>query len=94
MISEFKDQLESFTRDEFFWIVNTRVPLHLASIQDHNLIPLKNGQNCYEDFCAYIDESDDNSIQRCVEYIKFGHLEDIFQHLEGHQFKVLSILGR
>lgn len=83
-----------FSRDELFWIIYTRVPLHLASIQEHNLVPLQNGLNTYEEFLAFIEKNDENLVQEFVEYIKFGHFEEIFEKLKGHSFKVIGIMGR
>ena len=33
------------TADNFKFIIQTRVPLHVASIEQSKLIPLKNGKN-------------------------------------------------
>lgn len=53
---------DEFKREELYWIVYTRVPLHLACIQVHNLFPLKDGSNSYEEFTAFIDQNDGDLI--------------------------------
>ena len=79
------------SRETFINVLLSRIPIHLASIQNGNLIPLQNGVNNFDDFTRKIEKRG-NFLVECVEYIKLGHLEEILPRLSN--IRVVSIIGR
>ena len=73
-------------KNDFIYALSSRFPLHLASIQKGNLIPLQNGKNNFEKLTKHKNES---VVYHFTEYIKFGNFESILQKL-----LVISIIGR
>jgi len=76
---------------DFKNILLSRVPLHLLSVKDGNLIPLRNGLNNYAEFDQYIRENQ-ASTETCVNYIQLGIYEKLIK--EAKNIKVFSIIGR
>ena len=69
----------------------SRIPIHLASIQHGNLIPLQNGINNFDEFTKNL-QNKNKFLQECVNYIKLGHIEEILPRL--HDIRIVSIIGR
>ena len=67
-----------------------KVPLHIAIIENSNLVPLRNGVNRFSEFMN--DCKNENFANRCKEYIKFSQLEDILEQMTN--VKVISIIGK
>ena len=74
----------------FLYALWTRNPLHLASIQQNNLIPLQNGKNNFDEFSNNSKNSD--FMEEFVNYIKLGHFEEILEKL--NDIIIISIIGR
>jgi hypothetical protein len=70
----------------------SRVPLHIASIQGPNLIPLKNGINSFDEFVRDSKANDADFSTRCATMLEFGLYET--ELLKTKELKVVSIIGR
>lgn len=87
----FKD-INLFDLSEIIFTIRTRIPIHIASIQNGNLIPLQNGINNFEEFTRNLGKAKESFSETLTDYIRFGHYEDILQGIKG--FLVVSIIGR
>lgn len=95
-MGEFVRQMEGSTDfaislEEFRWKLLTRTPIHLASIQDGNLVPLQDGRNNFEEFVNQLTGNQDFS-DSFVNYIHFGCLEELIK--KESNIKVVSIMGK
>ncbi|OMJ80154.1 hypothetical protein SteCoe_19648 [Stentor coeruleus] len=79
------------SKEVFFYSLLSRIPVHLASIQNGNLVPLQNGEDNFDDFTSKL-ENNKKFLYECVNYIKVGHLEWLLPKLRG--IRVVSIIGR
>ena len=77
-------------KDTFLYALWTRIPLHLASIQQNNLIPLQNGKNSFDEFSN--NSKNEDFMEEFVNYIKLGHFEEILERLNN--IIIFSIIGR
>ena len=84
------NDLQSIKKQEFIMSVCVKFPLHVASIQNGNLIPLQNGLNNFEEFSS--KTKNESFLDKLTDYIRFGNYEEIIENIEGAL--VLSILGR
>lgn len=76
---------------DFKWALYTRVPLHIASINNGNLYPMQNGFNYFENIISSQDNQG-SFLDNLINELKFGHYEDILSEIKD--IKVLSIIGR
>ncbi|CAF4562541.1 unnamed protein product, partial [Rotaria sp. Silwood2] len=78
-------------------IIETRVPLHVATIEQCNLFPLSDGRNITNDIAAWrcADESTITGgfVERLIALIHFGSYEAVLKNLM-QPVKVISIVGR
>ncbi|CAG9335282.1 unnamed protein product [Blepharisma stoltei] len=79
------------SKTDLSWIILTRQPLHLASIQEGNLMPLQNGLNNTENLIEELD-SGNSFIGTFVNYIKLGHLENLIS--SASNLRVITIIGK
>ena len=76
-------------------IIMSRVPLHIATIENFTLVPLQNGQNISDQIAENIGsrEKNDDLINIISQIIKFGSYEEFLKNYKG-SVKVISIVGR
>ena len=84
------DDIDEIEQSKFIFSVSVRIPLHIASIQNGNLVPLQNGVNNFEDFTTKIEK--ESFLESLTDYIRFGNYEEVLENLEG--MLVISIIGR
>jgi hypothetical protein len=76
----------------FLYSIYTRIPLHIASIQNGNLIPLQNGINNFDELSLKKFDETQSFLDRLCDYIQFGNFEKIMDKLEN--IIVISIMGK
>lgn len=81
---------DKIIKKDFIFALCSRTPLHIASIQSGNLIPLQNGINNFDEFTSKLCE--ENFLDSLTDYIKFGNLEKVLEEFEN--IFVISIIGR
>lgn len=76
-------------------ILGSRVPIHLATIENFTLTPLRDGKNFSEEIAKTFEESSNktNIIEYLVSMIRFGNYEELLKSWTGDVF-VVSIIGR
>jgi hypothetical protein len=84
------DDSETISKERFILSLCVRLPLHVASIQNGNLIPLQNGTNNFEEFSTNVEK--ESFLDSLTDYIKFGNYEEILENIDGPL--VMSIIGR
>ena len=75
---------------KFKQILFSRVPIHIAAVKNGCLIPLRDGVDTYYNFKNKLQNT--NLISNIVNYIRFGHLENIIKELRD--IRVISIIGK
>jgi len=72
-----------------------RVAIHLATIENSTLIPLRDGQNISDTIAESLLNNTDSSdtIEKLTSMIKFGIYEKYLKYLK-RDVKVVSIVGR
>jgi hypothetical protein len=88
-------KIQQISGNILFSILVSRVPVHLATIENFTLVPLHNGKNFSEDISKTFEESSNkqNIIGYLVSMIRFGHYEHLLKSWTGDIF-VISIVGR
>ena len=81
---------EMINKKDFLIAISVCIPIHIASVNQGNLIPLRNGVNHIK--TIYAKEENDNFLNQLADYIRFGSYEEIIEKLE--HFLVISIIGR
>ena len=76
-------------------IIISRVPLHIATIENFTLVPLQNGKNISDQIAENIETREKNHdlINMISQIIKFGSYEEFLKNYKG-SIKVVSIVGR
>ncbi len=75
-------------------ILLTRVPLHVATIENFSLIPLKNGENISDQIAANIyGEKSHDLIEKLMRLIRLGVYEKLLSSTES-RISVVSIVGK
>ncbi|CDW83961.1 UNKNOWN [Stylonychia lemnae] len=96
---DFINQKQSFIdTHKFEMIMASRVPLHLATIENSTLIPLQNGQNISEAIAEKIREKNEKGnnqleIKDISQLVNFGIYQNIMNNVK-ESIKVVSIVGR
>ena len=84
------NDLEKIELSKVIFSVSVRIPLHIASIQKGNLVPLQNGINNFEEFTTKIEK--ESFLESLTDYIRFGNYEEILENLNN--LLVISVIGR
>jgi hypothetical protein len=81
--------------DTFARILGSRVPVHLATIENSTLTPLRNGKNFSENISRPFEESQNigGIIQYLVSIIRFAQYESLLENWT-RKISVVSIIGR
>lgn len=76
-------------------IILSRVPIHIATIENFTLVPLQNGKNISDQITESIStrEKSHDLINTISNIIKYGSYEDFLKHYVG-PVRVVSIVGR
>jgi hypothetical protein len=86
------EDIEGIDAAEVSWMLATRAPLHIASIQDRNLVPLKDGVNNFDQLCDNLHMSKEDYFVACSKQIRLGIYESLLQSTQG--LRVIGIIGR
>ena len=80
---------------DLFIMIISRIPIHIASIQDYTLVPLNNGKYDFESFYSILNQKNQSRslVFEISESIKFGHFEDFLNSWEK-DLNVISIVGK
>jgi hypothetical protein len=70
-----------------------RVAIHLATIENSTLIPLRDGQNISDTIAEITNTDSSDLIEKLTSMIKFGIYEKYLENLK-RDIKVISIVGR
>jgi len=89
--SEIFEDTEEVEKENLIYAICTRMPIHVASIQNGNLIPLQNGVNNFDEFTRTIIKKD-SFADSLTDYIKFGNYEEILENIKD--MLVISIIGK
>lgn len=82
----------NFPRENFLWQIKTRLPIQITTIEEANMIPLRNGINQKEFFNNLITESR-NLTEAIVNYANFGIYETMLNELDK-PLVVIGIVGK
>lgn len=82
-------------RETFYRIFISRIPLHIASVQNYTLIPLNNGKYDYDKFYSilYQKRRAGSIVNELSDNIQFGQYESLINSWSG-RIGVVSIIGR
>ena len=77
------------------WIMSSRVPVHIATIENFTLVPLRDGVNFSNELANTFQDPnfEHNIIEYLVDKIRFGIYEDLLKNWPGEVY-VVSIIGR
>ncbi|CDW89621.1 UNKNOWN [Stylonychia lemnae] len=74
--------------------IKSRVPIHLATIENFNLMPLSNGVNITEEILNFIENSPKNDqLKSIIQLINIGIYEQFLNNVKS-DIKVISIVGK
>lgn len=76
-------------------IIESRVPIHVATIEESNMFPLQDGRNITNDIALWkISNSNTTSLIQCItELIRLGSYEQLLTNCD-QPLKVIAIVGR
>ena len=76
-------------------IIESRVPIHVATIEDSNMFPLQDGRNITNDIATWKNSNDNKTslIQCITELIRIGSYEQLLEDC-NQPLKVIAIVGR
>ena len=84
--------------DQILDIILTRIPIHAASIENSQLIPLKNGKNNYNEIKHELEKllSKDTCeiIDVIIKKTNFSYYEEILKSWNSNNIYVISIIGK
>jgi hypothetical protein len=80
------EDIDGIDAAEVSWMLATRAPLHIASIEGRNLVPLKDGVN--QLYNLHVEDY----YVACFKQIRFGIYESLLQSTQG--LRVIGIIGR
>jgi hypothetical protein len=86
------EDIKGIDAAEVSWMLSTRAPLHIASIQKGNLVPLKNGVNNFDQLCGNLHMSTEDFFVECHKEIRLGIYETLLESAQG--LRVIGIIGR
>ncbi|CAF4444621.1 unnamed protein product [Didymodactylos carnosus] len=80
---------------DFKQILESRVPTHVATIEESNMFPLQDGRNITDDIAAWKNSKDNNTalVQCITELIHVGPYETMLKSCQA-KLKVIAIVGR
>lgn len=72
----------------------SRISIHVASIQQYNLVPLFDGKFDMDEVSKLLrGDEKKSSVSKLIEAVTFGHIEHLIQKWDGN-LNVVSIVGR
>lgn len=76
-------------------IIESRVPIHVATIEESNMFPLQDGRNITNDIATWKNSNDNKTslIQCITELIRIGSYEQLLENCD-QPVKVIAIVGR
>ncbi|CDW83834.1 UNKNOWN [Stylonychia lemnae] len=90
----------SIDKSDLKFILLSRIPLHLATIENSSLVPLRDGQNISDKIAdsmisssSQFDEAQFDLLERVTNLVRFGIYEDYLMSTTN-DIKVVSIVGR
>jgi len=84
--------ITSYPKAQFLWVLKTRIPIQITTIEEANMVPLKDGLNQKEEFFKQITESR-YLTEAIVNYAHFGIYENILMEI-NKPLVVVGIVGK
>jgi Guanylate-binding protein, N-terminal domain len=79
---------------DLLMLIVSRVSIHVASIQQYNLVPLFDGKFDMDEFNKLLrGDENKSSVNKIMNAVKFGHFEKLISEWQG-PINVASIVGR
>lgn len=80
---------------ELKFLILSRIPIHIASIQNYTLVPLSNGEYQSDKFFKLLQHNEEgkSQINKICENIRFGHFEEFIRGWKG-SISVVSMVGK